>query len=53
VFKKAVLIKFPGLITLDGQGLNSLSKGEYNIGNIDLSKYEKIIGVMTFDQKYA
>lgn len=53
MFKKNVLSKFPGLITLDGQALNSLSKGQYNIGQIDLSKYDKIIGVMTFDQKYA
>ncbi len=41
------------MITLDGQALKEGSKGQMAIGQIDLSKYEKIIGVITFDQKYA
>ena len=53
MFKKTVLTKFPGLITLDGQALNEKPANQINLGNVDLSRYEKIIGVITFDQKYA
>jgi hypothetical protein len=48
-----VITIFPALITLDGQALNEASKGQLTMGQIDLSRYEKIIGVITFDQKYA
>ncbi len=48
-----MLTKFPYIITLDGQTINEGSKNQINLNSIDISKYEKIIGVITFDQKYA
>lgn len=53
-YRKAILAKLSALITLDGQALGETNKNQINnVAHFDLNKYEKIIGVITFDQKYA
>ncbi len=47
------MAKFPYLMTLDGATIEAPKNSQYQLNQNDEKKYEKIIGVITFDQKYA
>ncbi len=54
IYKKNILIKFSKLRVLDGQSLDQVNnKNLGQLYNYDQSKYQRIIGMITFDQKYA